>query len=444
MTIAQRRGLRGVDPGDPGVRRAATTRRGSRSRWRAASTAGWSSCAPACQERGQDRTRIPGAPNHGSGGRAGTTCVGDGRTAGCGRPRPRTRRRATGISPSRWASTSWYPIACRAVRDSAPRASRPRTSSTRPAPRIAANRRSMRSCQDGPWEPHTGDADREHRGARTPGGPAPNDENGRPVMLDHLERPRDPPGVAGLDARRGGGVDALQLGVGGGEALGRRGTASSIASRTVAVLRREGERVDHRLHVQTGAADEQRARARDARCRRSRRVLRAGTAPPTTRRRARPRRPGGAGPRRARPGWAWPSRCRGRGRPASSRSTRSRRRRTPVPPRARAPTCPTRWGRRSPGAARSRRRGGDGDADAGPTRGGLDREQVAAQPVRRGAGDADVGRRRRPRARARPARSARACSGGCAPTTSSGSFFDGPSTSTVSVRPTRASCFASA
>ena len=87
---------------------------------------------------------------------------------------------------------------------------------------------------------------------------------------------------------------------------------------------------------------------------------------------------------------------------------------------------------------------GDGDADAGG-RGAVRADQLTAQPVRRrdvirrpSAVTADRGSLRRRE------RSARACSGGCGPTTSSASFFDGPSTSTSSVRPTRASCLASA
>ncbi len=223
-----------------------------------------------------------------------------------------------------------------------------RTSSTRPASRICATRRPIRSASTarGSQTPaiRTGNTGRPNSWR-----PVPNDENGRPVMLDHLERTGDPTGVAGLDAGRGRGITAHELGVGGGEPGGRPGPGEDLVAHR-AVLGRERERVDHGLQVQAGAAHEQRPlpSALDVGDRGAGLGLEA---------RHRPllvgvghvdqvvRDLGALG----RPP-AWRCRCRGRGRPASSRSTRSRRRRTHAPPRARAPTSRKRWGRRSRGA----------------------------------------------------------------------------------------------
>ena len=146
------------------------------------------------------------------------------------------------------------------------------------------------------------------------------------------------------------------------------------------ILGRERERIDDRLQVQAGAADEQRALA--ARLDVGDRVAcaRPGSAPPTSPPTARRRRSGGAGSRLARGRWAWPSRCRARGRPASSRPRRSRRHRARAPRRARGRTCRKRWGRRVRGA--SRRCRGDGDTDASV-------DEITAEQVRCGASDAD-------------------------------------------------------
>ena len=172
VTVAERRGLRGVDPGDPGVRRAATTRRGSRSRWRAASTAGWSSCAPACQERGEERARIPGRPEPPDPGVAPEPhALATGELPGADDRGRRTRRRARGSRRRGGPSTSWYPMAWRRCATARRRAARPRdlVDQAGPAHRARTGARSGRA-RTARGQPHPGDADREHRWPRTPGG----------------------------------------------------------------------------------------------------------------------------------------------------------------------------------------------------------------------------------------------------------------------------------
>ena len=250
--------------------------------------------------RGGSNTDSRAPRTTGSGGRAGTTCVGDGRTAGCGRPRPPNASSSDGDLTVEVGEHLAVPD--RLPGGAGQRSPRRRGRGPRRPGRPRASARTGARCG----------RSRTGRGSHTPamrtgntGGPnswrpAPNDENGRPVISSTSRARADPAGVAGFDARRGGGIDALQLGVGGREAGGRRGTGEQrVAHRPV--LRRDGRAGRSpparraRCRRRAGRGD------RGARCRRSRRGPRAGTAPPTTRRRARPRRPGGAGPRRARP-----------------------------------------------------------------------------------------------------------------------------------------------
>ena len=131
-------------------------------------------------------------------------------------------------------------------------------------------------------------------------------------------------------------------------------------------------------------------------------------------------------------------RCRGPGTPASSRARRARRRRRPARARAPAPTCPTRSDRRARGAASNRH---DRDADprgaarAGPARSSRRAASAARRSVTRAVDEV---------ARAPCRRSGAKCSSlfwRVRPDHIAASVFDGPSTSTSSTRPTRASCF---
>ncbi len=133
--------------------------------------------------RGEDRgTDSPWPRTTGCADPGGTTCVGAGRTCGCGPRRRRGRRRATAPhrSGARAPPGSRSP-AGRCAKAAGPgEGPRPRRPGRRS--RIAANRCSIRVAEHGARQPHPGHAHREHRGRRTPGCPAPNDENGRPVM----------------------------------------------------------------------------------------------------------------------------------------------------------------------------------------------------------------------------------------------------------------------
>ena len=234
------------------------------------------------------------------------------------------------------------------MRDSPPWAASPRTSSTRPASRMAAKRCSMRRAEHVGRQPDADHRDGEHGGAvRLQAGPERRER--LPVMrITSSARTmrRELPGSMRAAAT---GSTRCELGVGRRQAFGARDLGFELGADRE-VLGRERERVDDGLHVQAGAADEQRALAPRLRCRRPRRVPRPGSAPPTSLPTGRRRRSGGAGPQPARGRWAWRCRCRGRGTPASSRPRRSRRRRGRARRRARDPTCRTRWGRRVRGA----------------------------------------------------------------------------------------------
>ena len=111
--------------------------------------------------------------------------------------------------------------------------------------------------------------------------PGPNDENGRPVMLDHLERAHDAARCcrARCAPRRPGSTRSSSA-----YAAARPSgvvTSASSSARTREVLGRERERVDDGLHVQAGAADEQRPLAArlDVGDRGARRVLEARDRP---------------------------------------------------------------------------------------------------------------------------------------------------------------------
>ena len=209
---------------------------------------------------------------------------------------------------------------------------------------------------------------------------------------------------------------------------------------------REREVVDHRPHVEPGAADQQRP-ARPS-----------GDVAPG--RRPRPRlelrdrelldgvdqvEQVVAAPRRAPAAGAWPWPCPSSpGRRSSSRRTRSRRRPAGAPPPARRSTCPTRWcrpGRPAPAAGvalrcrvLSRRRPGSG---CGVAVGATQPDAGAGQVVRGGAGDAR-------RSASAPAADSRLGSAGtkCTilpcrvrPASTEGSRRLGPSTSTSSLAP---------
>ena len=96
--------------------------------------------------------------------------------------RRRAPRRGRRSRPSRWARTSLYPIAWRAVRDSPP-GRRPAAGPRRPARRRACAANAL--ARSGARAPAGGSHSRRSRtanaGGRTPRSPGPNDENGRPV-----------------------------------------------------------------------------------------------------------------------------------------------------------------------------------------------------------------------------------------------------------------------
>ena len=210
---------------------------------------------------------------------------GGGRTAGCGATASSSAassdgsRRRGGRAPPCTRSPG------AAVRDRPPRAGErpdlvdqagvahgvdPRLDAARRARRAAARRRPCGTGNDGGAVlPEAGTERRE----RLPGEP------------DHLERAHDAARVAGLDARRRVGIDALELGVRAPRGRPALAASASSSARTARSSPRERAGVDDRLHVQAGAADEQRALARAPRCRRPRRVPRPGTARPTSRRR---------------------------------------------------------------------------------------------------------------------------------------------------------------
>ena len=236
--------------------------------------------------------------------------------------------------------------------------------------------------------------------------------------------------LPGSIARRGHRVDAAELGVGVGEAVGvgdrierRRGPRGPRAGTSSGSI--------DRLHVEPGAADEQRALAArlDVGDRGARLLLEARDRPLLARvgdvdqvvRHRGPLGGGGLG---------------GADVEAAVDLHRVDRHDLDVAERARdararAPTSRTRWGRRARGADCARHAGAAVTGMRMRTGRGaaVDRDELAAQPVRRGVGDRDR-RRCRPAHRLAAARrrSARACSGGCGPTTWSASFFDGPST----------------
>ena len=111
--------------------------------------------------------------------------------------------------------------------------------------------------------------------------PGPNDENGRPVSSDDLQRAHDAARVAGLDARgRDRDRRRCELGVRARQAVGGRDLGLELGADR-AVLGRERQRVDDGLHVQAGAADEQRPLAArlDVGDRGARRVLEARDRP---------------------------------------------------------------------------------------------------------------------------------------------------------------------
>ena len=189
-----------------------------------------------------------------------------------------------------------------------------------------------------------------------------------PGQLHHLERTHDPAAVAGFDPRGRGRVPRSgprRAGepVGAGD-TGRR-------SRPAARDPRRGKRRSsitacrYRPVPPRAAPD-----GRVPRSRRSRTEPRPGTARPKSPRPDRRHRSGGGGPRPAPPAWAWPCRC-----PCprytciesieTSSTSPSRR-----PRRGRAPTCPTRSGRRERDGWRGSARR---DRDTGPARRGARR-----------------------------------------------------------------------
>ena len=376
-----------------------------------------------CQDRRRELRRISaGRRSTRRAGRAGTTPAGGGRTAGsAARPR-RTRRRATDLARAGTRAPPGSRSPGAAVRDSRPGRPRGRAPRRRSPPaRIAAKRGVDAIAQtSGAVDPDPDDARRRSRAGRTSSRPGPNDENGRPVSSitssARTMRRRLPgsmraaatgsttrePVVRAREARR---------------ASRSRRRARRATSRSLAGKR---EVVDDRAHVEAGAADEQRplaarfdvgdrgARRRPA-CARTDHSS-AGSATSTrwcgTAARSAARRLGGADVH------------------AAVHLHRVERddldvARTRARPRAPAPTCPTRSGRRARDVASPRRR--DRDADAAPARrpDPPRRARPAASAARRSV-IAHVDELAAARVPTSAARSARACSGGCAPTTPPG------------------------
>ena len=257
------------------ARRRATTTRGSRCRWRAASRGGRRSCAPACQEGGQHRARIlrgpeprdagvtpephalaagelPGAPHHGlergverrllARQVAEDLPVPDRLRARCGRA-----RRGPGSAGDLVDQTG-------VAHGRDPRA-RSASASTARGSQMPAMR-TGNTVAPYSWSP------------------APNDENGRPVISITSRARAMRRALPGSIARRGRRVEPGELGVGVASPSGRRRAAIGVAHRAVLGRERRGRR---------------RPPARRARCRR--RAARADRAPRCRR------------PRRAPPAW---------------------------------------------------------------------------------------------------------------------------------------------
>ena len=242
-------------------------------------------------------------------------------------------------------------------------------------------------------------------------------------------------------------VELRELGVGARRGRRARRSRASSAARSARSSPGKREVVDDGLHVETGAADEQRAPAArlDVGDRGARRGLDARDRPLL--RTGRRRRRGGAGPRRARRPSAWRCRCRGRGTPASSRARRSRRRRA----RARRSSAERRLARRGRADEREVRIDAACDGDQPATTGMRTRARGAGADTSTSSPRSQCGAAPVTRDRRRASPGARRLAGvGAAKCTSLfwrvrpdqhvGSFFDGPSTSTSSTRPTRASC----
>ena len=200
------------------------------------------SCAPACQQGGERPSTDSRAPRtSGCGDRAGTTCAGDGRTAGCARP---TASNASSSAGSHRRGGLEHLAVADGLRGGARQRSlalrRPRTSSTRPG--LAHRVDPARRCASFSTGPRA--ATRRRCGTGNTGGPnawRPGAERRERAPGD-LDAPRAPARSGGRCrarcAPRPPGRGALQLGVGGGEALGRRGTGEHrVADRPV--LRRE-------------------------------------------------------------------------------------------------------------------------------------------------------------------------------------------------------------
>ena len=276
-----------------------------------------------------------------------------GEGAGCGGPRCVERGVEVGllaVAGGRAPPGSRWPGGrCGTSRGSASSRPAPR----RPGPAAAHRRRS--GPRSGPASASRGSHDPGDRSTGNTVGPysprpGPNDENGRPVSWIDLERAHDAAAVVRLDAGRGVGVGPFEL----ARTRPRRRPASAVARLELGpqreVLARE-------------ARGRRRPPARRGRCRRrAARACRAlsmsATAAraaawcgrPTSPRRARRRRPGGAGPRPARPGvgFAVPMSmprytCIESSETISTSPSAARQ------ARARAPTCPTRSARRARG-----------------------------------------------------------------------------------------------
>ena len=214
-------------------------------------------------------------------------------------------------------------------------AARPRTSSTRPAAAMAANRcvdPLARSPARSTSQP--GDAHREHRVAavrrgrgrttrtagRWTGSPRGRARCGAccsarsATAADRVARSRSAYARGESGVTRVAGVDQLA---------------------ELQVLAREAEVVDDRLHVEAGAADAAAPADHAPRCRRSRRAPRPGSGRPSSPRHGSATSIRWCGTRARSAGSASRCRCPCPGTPASSRSRRSRRRRA-APPTASA------------------------------------------------------------------------------------------------------------
>ena len=374
-------------------------------------------------------------------GRARTTPAGGGRSAGCAaRPR-RTRRRASGISPAsaRAPRGSRSPRA-RSATAAARRGPAPRR--RRPAARIASKRSAIRAAQHRRGSTSMPTIVTGIAGGAYSSMPGPNDENGRPVSSITSSARTMRRRLPRLHPRR---RDRVEL----GRAARTRGPRPASSSARAVELRRGSagsvggicEVVDHRAHVEAGAADEHAPAARAPRCRRSRRgppaCVRctdhssAGSATSTRWCTTSARSAGvGLAVPMSRPRYTCiESSDTSSTSPASARDLERQRR---LARRGRADEREvSASNRRRPGCGRAAGACGRSTSTISP------RSQCGA------AGrDAHVDEVAAPRSSAARARSAAACSGGCGPTTSSGSVFDGPSTSTSSTAPTRAACFA--